>query len=82
MKQNPPPTSVLGILGSFSGLGFTIAIPIVLGTVIGHYLDGYFQTKALFTLLGLLLGLAAGIIGAYRLFKVFFKVSLKNGQEG
>jgi ATP synthase protein I len=76
MKQKPPPTSVLGLLGSLSGLGFTIAIPIVLGTVIGKYLDGQFNTQALFTLLGLLFGLAAGIFGAYRLFKVVFK----NGQ--
>ena len=73
MKQKPPPSSVLNILGSFSGLGFTIAIPIVLGTILGHYLDGHFNTGALFTLLGLLLGLVAGFFGAYRLFKVLFK---------
>jgi len=73
MKQKPPPSSVLTILGSFSGLGFTIAIPIVLGTVLGHYLDGNFRTEPLFTLLGLLLGLVAGAYGAYRLFKALFK---------
>ena len=77
MKQKPPPSSVLNILGSLSGLGFTIAIPIVLGTILGHYLDGQFHTGALFTLLGLLLGLVAGIYGAYRLFKALFKNGLQ-----
>jgi ATP synthase protein I len=78
MKQKPPPTSVLGLLGSLSGLGFTIAIPIVLGTVVGNYLDRQFHTQALFTLLGLLLGLAAGIIGAYRLLKVFLQTDSRD----
>jgi len=76
MKQKPPPSSALNILGSFSGLGFTIAIPIVLGAILGKYLDGYFNTRALFTLLGLLLGLVTGILGAYRLFKTLFKNGL------
>lgn len=73
MKEKPPSSSVLSMLGSLSGLGFTIAIPIVLGTILGSYLDGQFHTGHLFVLLGLLLGLVAGILGAYRLFKSVFK---------
>jgi ATP synthase protein I len=53
-------------------LGFTIAVPLVLGTILGNYLDGITHQKILFLLLGLLLGLIVGIYGAYRLFSRFF----------
>jgi ATP synthase protein I len=52
-------------------MGFTIAIPIVAGAVGGHFLDGLTHTEPLFLLLGLLLGLIAGMYGAYRLLKQF-----------
>jgi ATP synthase protein I len=68
MKQKPQP-SVWELMGALSGIGFTIAVPIVLGAVGGHYLDGLTHTKSLFLLLGLLLGLIVGAYGAYRLFK-------------
>lgn len=73
MKNEPPP-SVLASLGALSGMGFTIAIPIAVGAVGGHFLDGFTHTEPLFLLLGLLLGLISGIYGAYRLFKAVFKV--------
>ncbi len=73
MKEKPTPPSVAGTLMGLSGMGFTIAIPMVAGALLGHYLDGLFHTGALFILLGLLLGLIAGILGAYRLFKAIFK---------
>lgn len=68
MKQKPPP-SVLGSLAALGGMGFTLAIPIAVGAIAGHYLDGLIHTGYLFLLLGLLLGLISGIFGAYRLFK-------------
>ncbi len=67
MNKKPPP-SVWGSLGALGGLGFTIAIPPALGAIAGSYLDGLLNTRPLFLLLGLLLGLIAGIYGAYRLF--------------
>ncbi len=73
MKQRPPTPNVLNTLGALSGMGFTIAIPIVLGTVAGHYLDGLLHTGPLFVLLGLLLGLISGFYGAYRLYKSVFQ---------
>ncbi len=73
MKQKPPPPSVVGTIGALSGMGFTIAVPIALGAVGGHALDGLLHTGSLFLLLGLLLGLIAGVYGAYRLFKAVFK---------
>jgi hypothetical protein len=61
---------VLKGVGSISGLGFTIAIPIVLG----HYLDVYFNTGTTWTRIGVLLGVAAGIAGLIS----FVMILLKN----
>ena len=71
MKQKPQP-SVPQILGAMSGMGFTIAIPIVAFAYGGYLLDGLTHTEPLFLLLGLLLGLIAGAYGAYRLYKSVF----------
>ncbi|GER87185.1 hypothetical protein KDW_13470 [Dictyobacter vulcani] len=54
-------------------MGFTVAIPIALGAILGNYLDGLLHTGPLFILLGLLLGLISGIYGAYRLYKSVFQ---------
>lgn len=72
MKQKPQP-SVPELLGAMSGMGFTIAIPIVVFAYGGHLLDGLTHTEPLFLLLGLLLGLITGAYGAFRLFKSVFK---------
>jgi ATP synthase protein I len=72
MKEKPQP-SVMRSLGAMGILGFTIAIPLVAGAIVGTYLDGLIHTKPLFILLGLLLGLISGIYGAYRLFKQVFQ---------
>ena len=68
-KIKKPAPSVLGSLATLGGLGFTIAVPMALGTLGGQYLDGRTHTAPLFLLLGLLLGLTLGVIGAYRLLK-------------
>ncbi len=71
MKKKPPP-SVWGSLALMGQLGFTIVIPLLLGTLLGNYLDSITHQKILFLLLGLLLGLIVGVYGAYRLFARFF----------
>lgn len=70
MKKKEPP-SVWESLAQVGGLGFTIAVPLALGTYLGNYLDGMTHHGPLFLMLGLLLGLIVGIYGAYRLFKRF-----------
>jgi ATP synthase protein I len=65
-KKKPP--SVWEALAQVGALGFTIAIPLALGTILGIYLDSLTNHKPLFLMLGLLLGLIVGIYGAYRLF--------------
>jgi ATP synthase protein I len=68
MNKKPTP-SVWEALAQVSALGFTIAIPLALGSYFGNYLDGVTHHEPLFLMLGLLLGLIVGIYGAYRLFK-------------
>ena len=48
-------------------LGLTVAIPIVLGGIVGKYLDTWPHTRGIVLLLTILLGIAAGAYGAYRL---------------
>ena len=59
--DNLPPT--LGLIG----IGWYVAICIVLGVLAGLWLDEQAGTKPLFTLLGLGLGLAAAGYGGYRM---------------
>ena len=70
MSKKPPPT-VWESLAQLGALGFTIAIPLALGSYLGNYLDSMTKHGPLFVMLGLLLGLVVGIYGAYRLIKRF-----------
>ena len=58
--------SGLEALTLITQLGLTIAVPIVLGAVAGHWLDGKFGTGMIFFLTLLCLGIAGGFVGAYR----------------
>ena len=49
------------------GIGWYFAICIVLGVVGGALLDRVTGTTILFTMVGLLLGLAAAVYGGYRM---------------
>ena len=76
MKQKPPSPPILRALGTLGGLGFTFAIPTVLGAILGKYLDGLFHTTPGLTLFGLLLGLIAGIMGVIGLLRTVLKDGL------
>ncbi len=48
------------------GIGWFFATCVVLGVVIGRWLDGRFDTAPLFALIGTFVGLAAALYGGYR----------------
>jgi ATP synthase protein I len=49
-------------------VGFTVAVPCALGAAVGHFIDASLHDAVpVATLIGLLLGLAAGVYGVYRL---------------
>ena len=50
-----------------TGVGFFIGISIVGGTFAGLWLDGKLNTRPVFILIGLFLGLIVAIFGVYRM---------------
>lgn len=67
MKQ-PKSSHASGLeaLTLLSQLGLSLAIPIILGALAGHWLDGKLGTGMLFFVILLCLGIAGGFVGAYR----------------
>lgn len=61
------------------GMGWYVAVCIILGLVGGIWLDNQTTTLPLFTLLGLFLGLIAAFVGIYRM--VQETVADENRQE-
>ena len=57
------------------GLGWYVAIAIILGVVGGLWLDDRIGTLPLFTLLGVLLGSVAAFYGLYRMVEPLFNVN-------
>jgi ATP synthase protein I len=52
-----------------TGVGFFIAACILIGVFGGLWLDGKFNTEPLFTIGGLLVGLAIAVFGVYRMIR-------------
>lgn len=65
-KNKSQAESGLEALALFSQLGLTMALPILLGALAGHWIDGKLGTGMIFFILLLCLGIAGGIVGAYR----------------
>lgn len=66
MKQNKTSLeSGLDALTLFSQLGLSLAIPIILGALSGHWLDEKLGTGMIFFVILLCLGIAGGFYGAY-----------------
>ena len=57
------------------GLGWYVAIAIILGIAGGIWLDNRMGTLPLFTLLGVLLGTVAAFYGLYRMVEPLFNVN-------
>ncbi len=69
---------VLGLLG----IGSYLAAAIVVPTVIGHVLDGRFDTEPVLTLVFLVVGLMAGFLGAYRQLQDFLRSQQQREDRG
>ena len=66
------------------GIGWFFATCVVLGVVIGRWLDGRFDTAPLFALIGTFIGLAAALYGGYRMLteRLLKPRSARPGREG
>jgi ATP synthase protein I len=65
-NQRPEPNdwTALALLGQ---VGLLIVIPTLLGLGLGLFIDRQLHSTPIATLIGLLLGLAAGVYGVFRL---------------
>ncbi len=63
------------------GVGFFIGISIVLGVVIGRWLDTKFQTEPALMVTGLILGLLVAFYGVYRMLLPFIGEKGKRGSK-
>ena len=52
-------------LSALAGLGLANAGSLVVGLLVGHYLDGRFGTAPVLVLVGLALGLGLGAVGSF-----------------
>ncbi|MFP3983267.1 MAG: AtpZ/AtpI family protein [Desulfurivibrionaceae bacterium] len=58
--------SVFFGLGLFGMVGWSVAIPAVLGTLLGRWLDSLYRSETSWTITGLITGLAVGCLVAWR----------------
>ena len=65
--HDPSDASLWAALALPGQVGLYIALGALLGVGAGHFIDQTFHTAPIATLIGLLLGLAIGILGVYRL---------------
>lgn len=51
---------------SYVGLGFQIAVPLLVGVYVGRRLDAWLGSEPWLLLVGALMGIAAGFLGFFR----------------
>lgn len=70
-KKPPQKKQVVKAMALASSIISYLVGPILVGVFAGRWLDSYFQTEPLFLIVGLLLGIAAGGYGLFRLVRQF-----------
>jgi ATP synthase protein I len=66
MHRDDPEPTVASRLGQIGVLGWAIVAPILLGVLVGRWLDGTLKTGVFFTAPLIMLGAAAGFWTAWR----------------
>lgn len=60
-------------VGVAAALSAQLIVSIVLGFLLGHWLDGVFNTGPWLTVVGALVGIVAGFVGLFQLSRVMSK---------
>jgi ATP synthase protein I len=80
---NRPTLSVVQALAVASQFGITLVVAVVLGFFAGQWLDSHLNTGIVFTLIGVLLGLAGTAVSFVNLYRVTMrKVAQEHANEG
>src|SRR5437868_5173963 len=74
-NQTRPTVTTLQALAVASQFGITLAVAVVLGYFVGHWLDDRLNTGLLFTLIGVLLGLVGAATNTVRLYRAVLRKS-------
>jgi F0F1-type ATP synthase assembly protein I len=69
--------AALGLLG----VGFFVAISIILGVVGGRWLDGQLNSEPVFLIIGLLLGIVVAFYGVYIMLRPLMKDKQDKGNS-
>jgi ATP synthase protein I len=56
-------------LAEWSAVGLELGISVVAGLIVGDFIDRYFKTTPVFTLIFLALGFGGGVLNIFRLMK-------------
>ena len=67
MTESPDDRSPLAVAAVWASLATTIALEMALPAMLGHWLDERWNTRPVFVLLGVLVGLTTGLIHLVRL---------------
>lgn len=68
---------------SLLGAGWFFALALILGLLVGQWVDEKTGLEPIFTLIGILLGLAVAAVGGYRMLLPFIrKVSYSDSEQG
>ena len=70
-----PSLSIVQSLAIASQFGITLAVSVVLGLFVGQWLDTRFGTGIIFSLIGVLVGLAAAATSTVRIYEAFLRRS-------
>lgn len=62
----PMPRPIFSYLGLLTQIGLTIIFTLVIAIFIGQYLDKKFSLNGIFTVIFILVGIAAGFISVYK----------------
>lgn len=64
----------IGPAAQLTGIGWFIGAAVLIGVFSGRWIDGQTGSEPLFTLAGLLLGLAVALVGAGRMLMQFLRM--------
>jgi F0F1-type ATP synthase assembly protein I len=74
-NRRGPTITTIQALAVASQFGITLAISVVLGFVVGQWLDDHLNTSVIFTLIGVLLGLVGATTNTVRLYRALLRKS-------
>jgi len=72
LDRQRPTISIVQSLAVASYFGVSLAVSVVLGYLAGQWVDGRLNTSIIFTLIGVLLGLAGAMVSAVRVYRATF----------